>query len=205
MWEYYDRRVAQREPGAQNVLAYFRNLGVQADLDSINVELDQITLRLRQLPPMRFLDLGAGPSGQFTSELAGDGLALDQSMAALCSLRSVAPDLPLVRADAMHIPFSDKAFGRIFISHLYGLLLPDERAVLIDEASRVGHEIVILDSGHPRGAEAEQWQRRRLADGTEYPIFRRHLDIDTLISEVGGEALYDGQYFIMSRRIRQRP
>jgi ubiquinone/menaquinone biosynthesis C-methylase UbiE len=154
---------------------------------------------------MRFLDLGAGPSGQFTSELAGDGLALDQSMAALCSLRSVAPDLALVRADAMHIPFSDKAFGRVFISHLYGLLLPDEQSGLIDEASRVGHEFVLLDSGRPSGAHPEQWQRRLLPDGTEYPIFRRHLDIDTLIREVGGEALFDGQYFIMIRRILERP
>jgi hypothetical protein len=104
MWAYYDRRVAQHEPGPHNVLSYFRDLGVQADLDSINSELDQVTLRLRQLPPRRFLDLGAGPSGQFTRELAGDGLAIDQSAAALRSLRSVAPSLAVVRADAMRIP-----------------------------------------------------------------------------------------------------
>jgi SAM-dependent methyltransferase len=205
MWAYYDRRVAQREPGPQNVLSYFRDLGVQADVDSINAELDQVTLRLRQLPSRRFLDLGAGPSGQFTQELAGDGVAIDQSMAALRSLRSVAPFLALVRADAMRIPVSDKAFGRIFIAHLYGLLLPDERAALINEASRVGHEIVILDSGRPTGAQSEQWQTRTLPDGTEYPIFRRHFDVETLISEVGGEALFDGQYFIMIRRLLERP
>jgi hypothetical protein len=74
MWAYYDRRVAQREPGSQNVLSYFRGLGVRADLDSINAELHQVKLRLRELPSTSFVDLGAGPSGDFTRELPGDGL-----------------------------------------------------------------------------------------------------------------------------------
>jgi hypothetical protein len=43
----------------------------------------------------------------------------------------------------------DEACGRVFISHLYGLLLPDERAELLNEAFRVGCEIVILDPGRP--------------------------------------------------------
>ncbi|MGH9079607.1 MAG: class I SAM-dependent methyltransferase [Acidimicrobiales bacterium] len=205
MWAYYDRRVAQRKTGPHNVLSYFRGLGVRADLDSINVELHQVKFRLRELPSTSFLDLGAGPSGDFTRELAGDGLAMDQSMAALRSLRSAALSMALVRADAMRLPVADKALGRVFISHLYGLLLPDERAELVNEASRVGREIVILDCGRPTGANAEEWQSRTLPDGTEYPIFRRHLDIETLISEVGGEALFDGQYFVMIRRPLGRP
>jgi ubiquinone/menaquinone biosynthesis C-methylase UbiE len=130
---------------------------------------------------------------------------MDQSMAALRSLRSVSPSISLVRADAMRLPVAAKAFGRVFMSHLYGLLLPDERVALVNEASRVGHEIVILDSGRPPGVLAEQWQARTLPDGTEYPIFRRHLDVETLISEVGGEALFDGQYYVMIRRLLEHP
>jgi hypothetical protein len=99
----------------------------------------------------------------------------------------------------------DEACGRVFISHLYGLLLPDERAELLNEAFRVGCEIVILDPGRPIGANAEEWQSRMLPDGTEHPIFRCHLDIETLIGEVGGEALFDGQYFVMIRRPLEGP
>jgi hypothetical protein len=205
MWEYYDRRVAHRvahrEPGPGSVFSYFRGLGVEANLMAINAELHQVNLRLNELPPMSFIDLGAGHSGAFTRELRGRGFALDQSLAALRRLRVAVPSVARLRADAMHIPVLYKALGRVFISHVYGLLLPDERAALISEASRVGQEIVILDSGRPSGARDEEWQTRTLPDGTDYPIFRRHLDVETLLSEVGGDVLFDGEYFVMIRRL----
>jgi hypothetical protein len=91
--------------------------------------------------------------------------------------------------------------GRVFIAHLYGLLLPEERTALLNEACRVAGENVILDSGRPRGAPAEEWQTRTLPDGINYSIFRRHLDTGTLIGEVGGHSLFSGQYFVMIRRI----
>jgi len=199
MWLYYDRRVAYREPGSQNVFDYFVGLGVDANLDIINSELSEISRRLGQLTATSFLDVGAGPNGTFTLQLPGRGSALDQSDTALRRLRLVGADLPLVRADAMRLPVRTGAVGRVFISHLYGLLLPDERAVLLAEARRAGHEIVILDSGRPPGARAEEWQTRTLPDGSAYPIYRRHLDAETLLSEVGGEVLVGGEYFVMIR------
>jgi len=42
MWHYYDRRVAHREPGSENVLSYFLGLGANADLDEIEEELDAV-------------------------------------------------------------------------------------------------------------------------------------------------------------------
>src|SRR5205807_4951887 len=124
------------------------------------------------------------------------GIALDQSAAALGQLRTAAPGLPVVRADAMRVPARAKSVGRVFISHLYGLLLADERAALLAEAWRVGNEIVILDSGRPAGARADEWQTRTLPDRSTYPIYRRHFDIDTLLTELGGETLFDGHYFV---------
>jgi hypothetical protein len=199
MWAYYDRRIAHREPGPQMVLNYFRGLGVDADLGHINFELRGIEQRLAQLPATTFIDVGAGPSGTFTLQVPGPGIALDQSDGALRHLRTVAPRLPVARGDALHLPVRSKAVGRVFVSHLYGLLLPDERADLLIEAARVSDEIVILDSGRPAGALAEEWQARTLPDGTTYPIYRRHLDLETLLHEVGGEALFDGEYFVMVR------
>ena len=199
MWAYYDRRVAHREPGPQNVLSYFRGLGVDADIETINFELGQVGLRLGQLPPTTFVDVGAGPGGTFTFQLPGCGIAVDQSDAALRQLRKAVAGAPAIRADAMRLPLRTKAVGRVFISHLYGLLLPDERAMLVAEASRVGREVVILDSGRPPGAKPEEWQARALPDGSTYPIYRRHLDVATLLHELGGEALFDGDYFVMIR------
>jgi hypothetical protein len=198
MWSYYDRRIAFREPGAHNVLNYFLGLGVRADLATVNAELAEVRSLLRELPPAIFLDVGAGPSGEFTSQLPGRGCALDQSHTVLRNFRKNCPTVPVVRADAMLLPVACKSVGRVFISHVYGLLLPDERAALLAEARRVANEIVILDSGRPPGAQPEQWQTRSLPDQSSYPIFRRHLDIDTLANEIDGEALFDGQFFVMA-------
>jgi hypothetical protein len=199
MWAYYDRRVAQREPGPQNVLSYFVGLGVDADPEDIDAELRGVGLCLSRLPTMTFVDLGAGPGGAFTLQLHGRGIAVDQSDSALQQFRTVAPRIPAVRADAMALPIRSKTVGRVFISHLYGLLLPNERASLLAEAWRVGEELVILDSGRPSGAQREEWQTRTLPDGSTYPIYRRHLDVDTLLREVGGQALFDGEYFVLIR------
>jgi hypothetical protein len=199
MWTYYDRRVAHREPGPQAVLNYFRGLGVDADLAGISAELDEVSSRLRELPATTFVDIGAGPSGAFTVHLPGRGVALDQSDAALRQFRTVAPDIPAVRGDAMRLPLRTKAVGRALVSHLYGLLLPDERAALVAEAGRVADEMVIVDSGRPAGVRAEEWQTRVLPDGTSYPIYRRHLDVETLLDEVGGEALFEGLFFVIVR------
>ena len=151
MWHYYDRRIAFREPGAKNVLSYFLGLGARADLDTIEEELFTIHRLLRGLPATTYLDIGCGPTGEFTSQLPGSGCAMDQSEAVLRQLGSRLPMLPLLRADAMRLPIADNSIGRVFISHLYGLLLPDESAELLAEVRRVANEMVILDSGRPPG------------------------------------------------------
>ena len=198
MWHYYDRRVAYREPGAKNVLSYFVGLGVSADLNQIEEELDAIRRLLQGLPATTYLDIGCGPSGEFTSQLPGTGCAIDQSEAVLRQLGRRLPRLPLLRADAMRLPVADNSIGRVFISHLYGLLLPDESAELLAEVRRVANEMVILDSGRPPGTEREGWQTRSLPDGTTYPIFRRHLHAETLADEIGGVPLFNGQYFVLA-------
>ncbi len=201
MWAYYERRVGQRDSGTTtSMFQYFTDLGAHADLDVINAESETVHRRLQELPPTSFLDLGAGPTGTLTRLLPGRGLALDQSRAALRALRELLPNLPLIQGDAMRIPLADSSVGRVLISNLYGLLLPDERAGLVAEASRVGRELVIVDSGRPPDARPEEWQTRTLPDGTACRIFRRHFDVGTLISEVGGDPLVDGQYFVMIRR-----
>jgi hypothetical protein len=107
----------------------------------------------------------------------------------------------VVRGDSLALPLADKAVGRIFAGHLYGHLEEDERLVFLAESRRVANELVILDSGRPPGAKAEEWQTRGLANGTSYTVYKRHFKVGELLAEVGGEPLFSGSYYILIRSI----
>jgi SAM-dependent methyltransferase len=196
LWEYYDRRVTDRLAGIAHAHAYWTALGAEASIEAIAADAGQLERYLRELPPTRFVDVGAGP-GSCTGFLPGSGLAIDQSHRALMALRAMVPRVPLVRADALHLPLADRSVDRFFAAHLYGLLLPEERRDLLAEARRVAREVLILDAGRPEGVQAAEWQERTLHDGTRYRVFRRHFDAETLAAEVGGDVLFEGTFYVL--------
>jgi SAM-dependent methyltransferase len=196
LWEYYDRRITERLPGIANAHAYWNGLGVTVSIEDIVAEAVQLERCLLELPPTRFVDVGAGP-GRFTGFLPGSGLAVDQSQRALTALRTLVPHVPVVRADALHLPLADRSVDRFFAAHLYGLLLPEERRDLLAEARRVAREVLILDAGRPEGVQAAEWQERTLHGGKQYQVFRRHFDAETLAAEVGGDVLFDGAFYVL--------
>ena len=196
LWEYYDRRVSERLPGIANAHAYWTGLGVEVSVEEIASEASQLERCVRELPPVRFVDVGAGP-GTFTRLLPGTGLAIDQSQQSLEALKVTVPQVPVVRADALRLPLADRSVSRLFAAHLYGLLLPNEREVLLTEARRVAREVVILDAGHPEGVRAAEWQERILEDGKPYRVFRRHFDARLLASEIGGNVIFDGNFYVL--------
>ena len=196
LWEYYDRRVTGRLPGLANADAYWTGLGVTLEVEDIAAEAAQLERLLRELSAVRFVEVGAGP-GTFTGYLAGRGIAIDQSRRALDVLRTVAPQVPVIQADATALPVPAHAFDRFFSAHLYGLLLPSEREPFLAEAHRVASEVVILDAGRPPGVSAEEWQERALPGGGRYRVFRRHFDADALAAEVGGVVLFAGQFYVL--------
>ena len=200
MWTYYDRRAPEYEGNVSGAYRYFRSLGVDVDLEGVRAERETITHELERLPPCDFVDVGAGP-GVFTAQIPGSGFAVDQSVNALRRLRIDAGDVPVVRADATALPFPANAVTRVFAGHLYGHLEPSERVTFLAEIRRVANELVILDSGLPQGAQPEEWQTRRLPDGSSHTVYKRHFDIDVLLAEVGGEALFGGRYFVLVRSI----
>jgi len=196
LWEYYDRRVTGRLPGLANAHAYWTGLGVTVEVEDIAAEAAQLERLLRELSAVRFVEVGAGP-GTFTGYLAGRGIAIDQSRRALDVLRTVAPGVPVIQADATALPMPAHAVDRFFSAHLYGLLLPSEREPFLAEAHRVASEVVILDAGRPLGVSAEEWQQRTLPDGGRYKVFRRHFDPDMLAAEIGGVVLFGGQFYVL--------
>ncbi len=195
-WEYYDRRAAQGVRGIGHAADYWTGLGAPATVADIEAEVRQLQRLLRALAPARFVELGAGP-GTFTADLPGDGVAVDQSAAALQVLRTNQPRVPVVRADALRLPFPDKALDRAVAAHLYGLLPPEERRCLLGEARRVCAELVVVDAGRPDGVPAEHWEDRSLPDGGHYRILRRHFTGEQLAEELGGRSLFSGRFYVL--------
>ncbi len=195
-WEYYDRRVAQGVPGLHRAVEYWSGLGVQVAAADIEDEGARVRALLASLSGTTFVEAAAGP-GTFTGLLPGRGVASDQSAAALERLRDDHPGFPALRADVTALPFRDHSFGRYFAAHIYGLLQPDEARRLLDEATRVAGELVILDAGRPAGVAAEEWQNRTLPDGGPYRIFRRHFEPEALASELGGTVLFGGLFYVL--------
>jgi hypothetical protein len=198
LWSYYQRRATHYAGGVEGAHAYFAGLGVDVDLEALRAELEEVEERLGGLDPVPFLDVGAGP-GVFTGIVPGTGFALDQSDAALERLRTVLAAVPVVCGDAAALPVRAKSVIRLFAGHLYGHLEPTEREAFLTEARRVADELVILDSGRPLGAQAEEWQSRRMDDGSMYTVYKRHLTVEELAREIGGEALFGGRYYVLAR------
>jgi ubiquinone/menaquinone biosynthesis C-methylase UbiE len=107
-------------------------------------EVEQLCSLIACLPPAATLDVACG-TGFLTRYLAGEITALDQSEAMLAVARERLPHARLVRSDALALPFSDDAFGRVFTSFFYGDLDAEERHRFLAEARRVGRELIVVD------------------------------------------------------------
>jgi len=134
LWTYYERRAAGYDGSIAGTYRYFVNAGVDADPTVIAAERDAVRRELSRLPPMSFIDVGAGP-GVFTSLIPGQGVALDQSESALRRLRAEIPGVPVLRGDASALPIATKAVPRVFAAHLYGHLEEDDRSTFLGEAA----------------------------------------------------------------------
>jgi ubiquinone/menaquinone biosynthesis C-methylase UbiE len=103
-----------------------------------------------------------------------------------------------VRGDAVPLPFGDDAFDRVFTGSFYGHLLDDERARFLAEARRVAPELVVLDAALRDDGVPEEWQERKLNDGSRHHVYKRFFTPDGLAAELGGgHVLHAGDWFVM--------
>jgi demethylmenaquinone methyltransferase/2-methoxy-6-polyprenyl-1,4-benzoquinol methylase len=161
-------------------------------------EVDELTRVIRALPPARVLDVACG-TGFLTRHLRGEVVAIDQSSAMVEVARARLPLAEVRRADAVPLPFLDGAFDRVLTSHFYGHLLGDERGAFVAEARRVGRELIVVDSARRPGDPEEQWQERRLNDGTRHRVYKRFFTGPSLARELGGgQILHDGEWFVVA-------
>ena len=189
---YYDARAREYDD-------WIHGLGLYADRErpGWEKELSALERTLQSLPPARTLDVAAG-SGYFTRFLPGHVVAFDQSanMIAVASERETAAKY--VVGDAFELPFEDASFERVFTGHFYGHLDDEERPRFLAEARRVAPELVVLDSAWREGVEHEEWQDRRLLDGSNWQVYKRYFEPDALAAELGdGRTVFAGIWFVV--------
>jgi len=153
-------------------------------------EVEQLVSVIDGLAPARTLDVACG-TGLLTQHLPGEVVALDQSESMVTVAADRMPEVRVVHGDAVPLPFADSDFERVFTSHFYGHLLPEERAPFLDEARRVGGQLVVVDSALRDDVPPEEHQQRVLNDGSRHTVYKRFFAPEELVDEVvaddGGE------------------
>ena len=192
MRAYYDDRAAEYDD-------WWLGTGLFADRDRPGwaEEVEQLIALIRALPPARTLDIGCG-TGFLTRHLPGQVVGVDQSKRMLDAARRARPGLQVVQSDASSLPFPDDEFDRVFTSHVYGHLLPQQRERFLSEARRVGRSLVVVDTSQRTSSKSEEWQERRLNDGTTHRIYKRFFTGPGLAQELGdGTVVHEGRWFVV--------
>jgi demethylmenaquinone methyltransferase / 2-methoxy-6-polyprenyl-1,4-benzoquinol methylase len=101
------------------------------------------------------LDIGAG-TGVSTEELARSGayaVGADLSLGMLRVGRATRPQVPLVAADALALPFADEAFDAVTISlALRNIVDPDAALREMARVTKPGGRLVVCEFSHPTWA-----------------------------------------------------
>ena len=190
---YYDRRAPDYDDWYTGMGRY-----AASDRPGWDDEVEQLVGLVRALSPARTIDIACG-TGFLTRYLSGTVVGLDQSDAMIRMTRSRLWSGPVLVGDALAVPVGDRTFDRVFTGHFYGHLPPGERRTFLAEVRRVAGELVVADSARRDGGPADDWQERELPDGSRHWIFKRYLGGDQLASEIGGQVLMAGRWFVAAR------
>jgi SAM-dependent methyltransferase len=186
MKQYYDRRASEYEHN-------------EAFREEPSEDLPGLLHAISLLLPARVLDVACG-TGFLTQHLGSDLTGLDQSEAMLEVARRRVPWAEFVRGDAFRMPFAEDSFDRVFASFFYGLLPLEDRRGFLQEARRVGDELILVEptpEWAPSG-RAEGWEERHLSDGSLYEIYRRYFTADRFAEELDGRILFAGRWMVMA-------
>jgi SAM-dependent methyltransferase len=164
-------------------------------------EVEALTALVSALPARRTLDIACG-TGFLTRHLAGYVVGIDQSPAMVAITQSRLTDGLALTADALHFPFANDAFERVFTGHFYGHLPPEERARFLTEARRVAAELIVVDTAKRPDVPPERWDERVLNDGSSHRVYKRFLSGAQLAEEISGEVLMDGRWFVAALSAR---
>ena len=191
MKAYYDQRAAEYDD-------WYHGVRLHASLErpGWHEEVARLTRFIGELAPAHTLDVACG-TGFLTRHLRGEVVGLDQSASMLAVAAERAPRAELRQADALELPFADGSFERVFTGHFYGHLEEPERATFLAEARRVAAELVVVDAAQREGEAPEQWQQRKLLDGSWHSVYKRYFSPQGLAQELGGGTVgFRGRWFV---------
>jgi ubiquinone/menaquinone biosynthesis C-methylase UbiE len=191
MRRYYDRRAHEYDD-------WWIGRGVFAGRPrpGWSEEVAELVSVIRALPPAGTLDVACG-TGFLTQHLPGEVVGLDQSEAMVAVASERMPDVRVVQGDAVPLPFADGEFQRLFTSHFYGHLLPEEREPFLLEARRVAAELVVVDAAAREDVPPEEHKQRVLNDGSRHTVYKRFFAPEELAAELdGGRVLHAGRWFV---------
>ena len=185
--QYYDRRASEYEHN-------------EAFREEPTEDLPGLLHAISLLPPAGVLDVACG-TGFLTQHIGSDLTGLDQSEEMLKVARGRVPWAEFVRGDAFRMPFAEDSFDRVFASFFYGLLPLEDRGRFLEEARRVGQELILVEptpAWVPSG-RTEGWEERHLSDGSRYEIYRRYFTADRFAEELDGRILFAGRSMVMAK------
>jgi ubiquinone/menaquinone biosynthesis C-methylase UbiE len=188
---YYNRRAPEYDD-------WYRGTGLFAERvrPGWHEEVEALRTCLRSLSMHTVLDVACG-TGFLTQHLAGRITALDQSPAMLRIARGRVPGGRVLQGDALRLPFRAGAFECVMAAHFYGHLDVAMRFVLLEEARRVAHGLLIVDAAWREDVKAEEVQERVLLDGSRHLVYKRYFTPAQLAGELGGaEVLHAGRWFV---------
>ena len=192
MRAYYDRRAAEYDDWWLG-----RGVFARRERPGWDEEVAEVVGAVAALPPARVLDVACG-TGFITRHLRGEVTGLDQSAAMTRIAAERLPGGRVVRAEAVPLPFADGGFERVFTGSFYGHLVDGERERFLAEARRVAGELVVLDAALHAEGVPEEWQARKLNDGSRHRVYKRFFTPDGLLEELGGgRVLHAGRWFVM--------
>jgi SAM-dependent methyltransferase len=193
MRAYYEQRAAEYDDwwNGEGIFARRERPGWDA-------EVAEVVRVLSALEPARVLDVACG-TGFLTRHLRGDVVGLDQSETMVAIAAQRLPGGRAVHGDAVPLPFADGAFDRVFTANFYGHLVAPEREPFLAEARRVAPSLVVLDAALQPDGEPEEWQERKLNDGSRHRVYKRLFTPDGLAAEIGGgRVLHAGHWFVLA-------
>lgn len=192
--DYYEQRAGEYDEWYEGAGQY-----AVRERPGWSEDVDRLVHFVAGLPPARTLDVACG-TGFLTRHLRGLVVGLDQSPSMVARAQARLPHGVALTGNALDLPFAAGAFDRVLTAHFYGHLGPDERAAFLDQAARMASELVVVDSARRSGVATEQWQGRKLNDGSRHRVYKRYLGAEQLADEIGGEVAFDGEWFVAARR-----
>lgn len=178
-----------------DIVEYYSRRADEDEAEAANGEGEPLAQAVAGHLAGRVLDVGCG-YGRYLQRCGPGSVGLDPAAGMLRRAQREVSGARLVRGDAGSLPFRRDSFDLVLAAFTYGHLLSNAATRFVAEARRVAPRLLIIESAYTAGHRGEEWQDRRLSDGSQWLIYKRLFTADGLAAEIGGEPIFRGRVFV---------